>query len=627
MWGQKSLPYSYGFENNNLAAEGWTILDSISNTAIVKIGTYGVQVMTGDYSFRFNSGYNKTEYLVSPLLESSKTGIELSFYYKNAATSSKETFYVGYSTTEGEGEPQTSSFTWLSDALVPSASMSDFQKYNVTLNDANIKYVAIKHVSANSHNVFIDDVTIDPAETYKRPKALNVSSYTSSTATLSWTNGDNETAWQIAYSTDPDFTPGTDGTTLTISANPYTLSNLTTGITYYAAIRADYGNGNYSEWTEKVAFTPNDEVEILLFDGTTQSYNIPISSSNIANPTALTQTQFIIPSSDLTNIQNRQITKLIFYSSRNSVTWGAATFEVYMKETNKTSFSTSTKEFESWGTCVYNNQGLSTNSSNGQMEITLNTPFNYTTGNLMIGFKQLTKGTTPSLTYWYSTQQNSNNAIYSYGTNVGVLTYSPKVTLLTVASTTAPIKIDDNGYTTFASTYPLDLADLPSGLKAYKAAVNGEKVNFTEINQAVPANTGVLLAGAAGATYFIPVADSGTAPEGNEFFVNSTGGTFTAESGKTYYGMLKNSDPLTFGTFDPSSVAIPSNKAYLKVSSNAARVLTSSFFDETTTGIMETRTESIDRLTTTKVFNLAGQQIANPTKGLYIINGKKHIIK
>ena len=245
----------------------------------------------------------------------------------------------------------------------------------------------------------------------------------------------------------------------------------------------------------------------------------------------------------------------------------------------------------------------------------------------MIGFKQLTKGTTPSSTYWYSTQQNSNNAIYSYGTYVGVLTYSPKVTLLTVASTTAPIKIDDNGYTTFASTYSLDLANLPSGLTAYKAAVDGDKVKFTEINQAVPANTGVLLAGTAGATYFIPVADSGTAPDGNEFLVNSTGGTFTAESYITYYGMLKNSDPLTFGVFDPSTVAIPSNKAYLKVSSNAARILTCSFFDETTTGIMETRTESIDRLTTTKVYNLAGQQIANPTKGLYIINGKKHIIK
>ena len=627
MWAQKSLPYEYGFENNNLAGEGWTTVNINTGSYKTGIAYSGYTSHSGSYYFRFFSNENPPQYLISPKLSDTSTGLVLSFYYRNAYASYSEAFCVGYTTDDSNS---VDGFSWGQEIVCSSTA---YAQYEFEL-PAHTTYFAIKSTTTtsssnmgNSYYLCIDDILVDTNNPYKTPTEFAINSFTETTATFAWTAGNGETAWQFAYSIDPDFTPGTDGTTLNITANPYTLSNLTTGTTYYAAIRADYSNGNYSEWTEKIAFTPNDEIEMLLYDGTTQSYNIPISSSNIANPTALTQTQFIIPSSDLTDIQNRQITKLIFYSSRNSVTWGAATFEVYMKETNKTSFSTSTKEFESWGTCVYNNQGLSTNSSNGQMEITLNTPFNYTTGNLMIGFKQLTKGTTPSSTYWYSTQQNSNNAIYSYGTYVGVLTYSPKVTLLTVASTTAPIKIDDNGYTTFASTYSLDLANLPSGLTAYKAAVDGDKVKFTEINQAVPANTGVLLAGTAGATYFIPVADSGTAPDGNEFLVNSTGGTFTAESYITYYGMLKNSDPLTFGVFDPSTVAIPSNKAYLKVSSNAARILTCSFFDETTTGIMETRTESIDRLTTTKVYNLAGQQIANPTKGLYIINGKKHIIK
>lgn len=626
MWGQKSLPYSYNFDDTDLDNEGWTtsnLYDGGSSYNVSQRYNNNTYSKSGSYSFRFYGASNKVQYLISPEIESTTDGVVFSFYlYVSASTTQIRTFSVGYSTTDND----VNSFSNFTDYSFTYSS-SEWRVCSTNI-PSTAKYVAIKYTS--SLTSYIDDISFVKDTPYKIPTNFSLNSFTETSATFSWTAGNSESAWQFAYSADESFTPGTDGTTLDITSNPYTLSGLTTGTTYCAAIRANYGNGNYSEWTEKIAFTPNDEIEMLLYDGTTQSFNIPISSSNIANSTALTQTQFIIPSSDLTDIQNRQITKLIFYSSRNSVTWGAATFEVYMKETNKTSFSTSTKEFESWGTCVYNNQGLSTNSSNGQMEITLNTPFNYTTGNLMIGFKQLTKGTTPSSTYWYSTQQNSNNSIYSYGTYVGVLTYSPKVTLLTVASTTAPIKIDDNGYTTFASTYSLDLAALPSGLKAYKAAVEGNKVKFTEINQAVPANTGVLLAGTAGATYFIPVADSGTAPEGNEFLVNSAGGTFTAESGNTYYGMLKNSDPLTFGTFDPSSVAIPSNKAYLKVANTPtgeARVLTCSFFDETTTGIMETRTESIDRLTTTKVFNLAGQQIANPTKGLYIINGKKHIIK
>ena len=621
-WAQKSLPYSYGFENNDLAGEGWTILDPISNTAIVMIGTYGVQVRTGDYSFRFYSGYNKTEYLVSPLLESSKTGIELSFYYKNATTSSKETFYVGYSTSEGEGEPQASSFTWLSDALVPSASMSDFQKYNVTLNDASIKYVAIKHVSGNSHNVFIDDVTIEPSETYKRPKALNVSSYTSSTATLSWTNGDNETAWEIAYSTKEDFDPDTEGVKVDVTEDHYTLTGLVEGVTYYAYVRSNY-NGNYSAWSNKTEFRPS--IVLLLNDETSESTYAPIH--NYTNYG--TVSQFVIPSSKLVTINNRLITKLTFYAKESAVSWTGATFDVYLDEPETTTYSSSGVSLKDWGTKVVSAKEFSV--SDGKLQIVLDTPFKYSSGNLLIGIQENGNTSSSVQSTWLGTKETTNyTSAYTYkysstGTQyTGSAQFSPK-TYIETTSLTIPATLGDNGYTTFACPRPLDLSALPEGLKAYKAAVDGDKVKFTEISQAVPANTGVLLAGEASGTYDIPFADSGIAPDDNEFLVNSVGGTFTADDGYTYYGLIKNT--LTFGTFDPSSVAIPSNKAYLKVSSNAARVLTSSFFDETTTGIMETRTESIDRLTTTKVFNLAGQQIANPTKGLYIINGKKHIIK
>lgn len=626
MWGQKSLPYSYNFDDTDLDNEGWTtsnLYDGGSSYNVSQRYNNNTYSKSGSYSFRFYGASNKVQYLISPEIESTTDGVVFSFYlYVSASTTQIRTFSVGYSTTDND----VNSFSNFTDYSFTYPS-SEWRVCSTNI-PSTAKYVAIKYTS--SLTSYIDDISFVKDTPYKIPTNFSLNSFTENSATFSWTPGYSEKAWQLAYSTDADFTPGTPGLTLDITSNPYTLSGLTTSITYYASIRANYGDGNYSEWTEKIAFTPNDEIEMLLYDGTTQSYNIPISSSNVSNPNALTKTQFIIPSSDLRDIQNRQIKKLTFYASRNSVTWGAATFEVYMKETNNISFNTTAKEFESWGTCVYNNQGLSTNNSNGQLEIILNTPFNYSTGNLMIGFKQLTKGTSPSTTYWYSTQQHSNNAIYSYGTYVGVSSYSPKVALLTVAAATAPVKVDDNGYTTFASTYPLDLtvANLPSGLKAYKAAVNGDKVNFTEINQTVPANTGVLLAGTPDETYFIPVAESGIVPEDNEFEVNSTGGTFAAESGYTYYGMLKNSDPLTFGVFDPVSVAIPANKAYLKVAdAGEARVLTCSFFDETTTGIIETRTEGIDRLTTTKVYNLSGQQVANPTKGFYIINGKKHIIK
>lgn len=199
-----------------------------------------------------------------------------------------------------------------------------------------------------------------------------------------------------------------------------------------------------------------------------------------------------------------------------------------------------------------------------------------------------------------------DGAVYSY--------YGPQNTVSVTTGT--------NGYGTFASPYALDLANLPTGLKTYKAAVNGTTVNFTEVNEAVQANTGLLIEGAASETYSIPVAASGADISAtNEFLVNTGGSTFTAESGYTYYGLMKNT--LTFGTFNPESVAIPADKAYLKVATNGAR-LSISFDDETTTGIQNNNRETI---TNSRYYNMNGQVVAQPSKGLYIVNGKKVVIK
>ena len=187
-----------------------------------------------------------------------------------------------------------------------------------------------------------------------------------------------------------------------------------------------------------------------------------------------------------------------------------------------------------------------------------------------------------------------------------------------------------NGYATFGSPYALDLANLPAGLTAYKGKVSGTNVNFTSIDVAVPAHTGLLLKGDNGETYTIPVADAADALADNDLKVNTTGNTFTGETGYTYYGMLKptsSSDALTFGVFNPSTVAIPANKAYLKVANTSARELTVTFGEEgsesETTGINAVSSEKANN----DYYNLAGQRVAAPTKGLYIVNGKKYVVK
>lgn len=151
------------------------------------------------------------------------------------------------------------------------------------------------------------------------------------------------------------------------------------------------------------------------------------------------------------------------------------------------------------------------------------------------------------------------------------------------SETTVSATLGSNGYSTFASPYPLDLTNLPDGLTAYKAAVDGSTVTFTELDQAVPAYTGILLKGDENASYDIPVAGAGTIVSDNAFCVNEAGTTFSPESGYNYFGLKKNT--LTFGLFDPSAVAIPADKAYLKVSEGVGARLDISFDGEAPTGI------------------------------------------
>ena len=193
-----------------------------------------------------------------------------------------------------------------------------------------------------------------------------------------------------------------------------------------------------------------------------------------------------------------------------------------------------------------------------------------------------------------------------------------------------PATLGSNGYATFASPYALDLttANLPSDVTAYKANVSGTTVTFTALNQTVPANTGVLLRGTG--TVNIPVAATGTTVEGNDFLVNEGGTAFAGDASYYYFGLVKNSDPLTFRKFDPSDTAIPADKAYLKVlkgSVDAARGLEFVFDDDVTSIGEELRVKSEEFAPAAEFYDLQGRKVAQPQKGLYIVNGRKVVVK
>ena len=169
---------------------------------------------------------------------------------------------------------------------------------------------------------------------------------------------------------------------------------------------------------------------------------------------------------------------------------------------------------------------------------------------------------------------------------------------------------------TYVTPYKMNFASV-NGLKAYVAtSANGSGVTMTRVEDAVPEDTPLLLVATAGTKYDVPVAASATTPETN--FLRKGDGT-TVFDGTTYDYILYSDGKF----YQIGSGTVATNKAYLHLDSAPARAL-DIVFDDETTGIKENNRETIAN---NQFFDLSGRKVAQPTKGLYIVNGKKVIIK
>ena len=183
----------------------------------------------------------------------------------------------------------------------------------------------------------------------------------------------------------------------------------------------------------------------------------------------------------------------------------------------------------------------------------------------------------------------------------------------TVTSVTADIKADGS---TFSSAYPIDCDKLPAGVKAYKVTkMTASEVTASEVTGQVAANTGLILKADAAKSYDIPVVASGAAVEGN-LLKAAVAATEVADD-KAYGLKGGKFHKLNAGT-------IPAGKAYLLADDiTSAPELTINFGG--TTGIADVRSKKAD--VRSEIYNLNGQRVAQPAKGLYIQNGRKVILK
>lgn len=231
---QQTLPYEYGFEDNDLAAAGWTMSNCHASTGINTSAK-----MNGTYGFRFYYTSNYPQYLISPELTGATGGLMVEFYYKNSSSSFAETFKVGYSTTDNDP----ASFTWGEEIT---ASNTQWTLYSNGSFPAGTKYIAIQHTSDDQFYLYLDDFTFMVPPTCPKPTGLAYSNLTAHTVDLNWTAGGTETEWTI----------DANGTLTTgVTTNPYTLTGLTAGTEYTVKVKANCTDEDASDWSNTVSFT------------------------------------------------------------------------------------------------------------------------------------------------------------------------------------------------------------------------------------------------------------------------------------------------------------------------------------------------------------------------------------
>lgn len=185
-----------------------------------------------------------------------------------------------------------------------------------------------------------------------------------------------------------------------------------------------------------------------------------------------------------------------------------------------------------------------------------------------------------------------------------------------VVKTGVTVTIASSGYSSLASAYGLDFANATGLTAAYVVTkTTNDAVTLTSVDE-LPANSGVILKGESGATYSIPVKADATYSGTNLLSAAVTATHITANSayilqGGQFHLVTADSD-------------VPAGKAYLLANNvqTAARALGFMFSNEVE-GISAV---SLDKQNG-EFYNLQGQRVDSPKKGLYIVNGTKVIIK
>jgi len=222
--------------------------------------------------------------------------------------------------------------------------------------------------------------------------------------------------------------------------------------------------------------------------------------------------------------------------------------------------------------------------------------------------------------------QSANRYFYDAGTNADRGT-DPSMTTgddryrswFLTEITTLPITITGAGYATLYSPVKLTV---PAGITVYAAANAAGYLTLTQVaaeGDVIPANTGVILAGAEGSYNFVitdadPVTVDTNVLEGTAVAITKPAEAYYLSNGDSGVGFYKEGSATTLAGF----------RAYLPAGLGVKGFLGFEFDDADGIKTIDNGKLTIDNA---EIYNLAGQRVNKLQRGVNIVNGKKVIVK
>ena len=682
---QQALPYTYGFENNNLTTDGW-VLQGASNSGI---NTNAKR--SGRNGFRFQWS-ERNAHLMSPILTGGELGVSVSFWYKESSSSwGDEQFQVGY--TADETNTDASTFTY-GDVVTASTSWQEYSNFF----PAGTKRIAVKYIYNDAFYLYLDDFSFesmstlgpvvisgDPEPEFTGSTYITITDGAEGATILysidegySWKTYDggfelNKTAMVIAKQTKEDMEDGpeTEKFFLNSSDRAEFLWDLATNPSSYTTKTADNvhwictgatmdlarGSGNNTTPANQYLGGTNGYIFTRFYNRQTLTIkpvngfaitSIEITAAayvdNLNTYMSLTNAEKTVSGNvvTITPIDDSQPIVATFSNADYYQGWNLRERPIQVTGVNVNYYATSSP-FIAIATM---DEKVNVTTSAEVPTTTLETHYNKVdessadavlcdeNGN-EVSYDWITVGLNgdKNLTYKITTPNTTLAERIAYVKITGNRTYpdnegNPVVVSSPIIQVTQAkpytVTVSKVGYTTFVA--PADVK-FPDPLVAYIVyAQTGTSVKLSE-RASVPAGTPVVVKTEETLTetkeYALLLTTEPADVTGN--LLQADKEDFAPGDGERYkYYCLANKSSRGVGFYPVAvGVTIPAGKAYLVDTSTPAKEFLGFDFDDPT-GIDDVNVNLNDN---DAIYNLAGQRLQKMQKGINIVNGKKIMVK